>query len=290
MNISSLVQATPLSNNVGGISRALSTSISSWSGIILATSLTALAGIGFYRWSQAQDQTQEAAPVDPNFERIKERVKKAYAYVFGGLAVTAVSAAVAHAAGLSKHILQNTYFCGPILFIASIGSLAATIFIKKEDVKARQIALAVFNVTMGLTLSPIGFVQRAIVAQAAFITLGIGGLLTFTAYMAPDKRFLKWEGPLMTALTTLSVGSFIARFFPNTAFAYGMDRASLYGGLVIFCGLFMSSTQQLMDQAEKENDAQFDPINASLNLYLDTLNIFVRILRILNENKDKDKA
>ena len=286
MNISYLTQAS-IGDKVADFGRALSTSVSQWSGVILATSLAGLAGIGFYRWSQS---TPGPAVIDPDFEQVKKRVSQAYAYVFGGLTLTAVSAAIAHATGLSRKILENSYYIVPATVILSIGSLVATLVIDKENVKAKHVALAVFNVTMGLTLSPLGFVQRAIIAQAAFITLGIGSLLTLTAYLAPDKSFLKWEGPLMAALTSLSIAGFIARFFPNTAFAYGVDRASLYGGLLLFCGFFMSSTHRLIDEAEKQDDKQFDPINASMNLYLDTVNIFVRIVRILLENqKDKEQ-
>jgi FtsH-binding integral membrane protein len=107
--------------------------------------------------------------------------------------------------------------------------------------------------------------------------------------MAPDKRFMTWEGPLMAALTSISIASFVAFFFPGSAFAYGVDRASLYGGLLIFSGLFMASTQRLMDEAEKQSDKDFDAINSSLNVYLDGLNIFIRIVRTLLEN-DKSES
>ena len=48
MNISSLVQANSIGDYVSNISRVLSSSVSKWSGVILATSLTALAGSGIY--------------------------------------------------------------------------------------------------------------------------------------------------------------------------------------------------------------------------------------------------
>lgn len=283
----SFTQAISIGDYVSDASRVLSSSVAHLSGLILSTSVAALAGFGIYRWSQSKNG--QNTPIDPDFERVKTRVKQAYSYVFGGLALTAATAAIAHAAGLSRVILENRFFIVPGTVILSIGALVTTMWTNKENVKTKHIAFAVFNAAMGLSLSPLVFIQKSILAQAAFITLGIGSLLTFTAYMAPDKRFLEWEGPLMAALSCLSIASFVARFFPNTAFAYGIDRASLYGGLLIFSGLFMSSTQKLVDEAEKQDDKQFDPINASFNLYLDTLNIFLRVLRILLENQKKEE-
>jgi FtsH-binding integral membrane protein len=280
-NISSL-----LPNAAGAFSRSFSTSISQWSGIILATSFSALAGLGIYRWSQASKSEPTVVEL-PDLEQVKARVAKTYGYVFGGLALTAATAAASHAVGLSRKILENGYLHIPVT-ILTIGALVKTIVTDKKEVKTKHIALAVFNAGMGISLSPLGFLPRAVIAQAAFITLGIGSLLTFAAHMAPDKQFLQWEGPLMVALTTLSIASLVACFFPGTAYAYGMDRASLYGGLLIFSGFFLVSTQQLVDEAKNQEDTVFDPINSSLNLYHDTLNMFIRLLRIFLENQKKE--
>lgn len=281
------LESSRFGNYMSDISNVLSVSVSKWSGIILTISVTTLAGLGIYRWSNSGKADNTAK--DADFEQVKARMTRAYAYVFGGLAATAATAALAHATGLSRKILENSYFLIPATFVLSIGGLVTTMLTDKENVKTKHIALAVFNIGMGLSLSPLCFLQKSVLAQAALITLGLGSVLTFTAYMAPDKSFLQWEGPLMTALTTLSIASFVALFFPRTAFAYGVDRASLYGGLLIFSGFLMVSTQRLMDEAEKQNDAQFDAINSSMNIYLDTLNIFIRIVRILAENKKDEK-
>lgn len=286
MNISSSLMNAISSNQWSNFTRGLNSSVSAWSGIILATSATALAGLGIYRWSQsgvANDEQDEAQ----DFEQTKERISRVYGYVFGGFALTAAAAVVTHISGLSQAVFQNAYIAIPIV-IGSCISLIATVMIDKENTKAKHVAWGIFNITMGMSLAPLGYLNQKIVAQAAAISLGLGGALTLTAFLAPDKRFLEWEGPLMASLSTISIASFVACFFPNSAFAYGVDRVSLYGGLLIFSGLLMSSTQRLMEEAEKQSDKNFDPINSSLNIYLDGMNIFVRILRILLENNKDD--
>ena len=291
MNVSNLLNVSSTRQYWSKIPRYLSTSIAPWSRIILATSVTALMGLGAYRWSQANQHANNILP-DEMFDEAKERIKSTYAYVFGGFALTAAAAVISHVSGLSRKILTNNSYILPIgLALVTCGSLIATLCVSKEDLKAKHIAWTIFNASMGLTLSPLGFLNKSILAQAAFISLGVGGLLTLTAFLAPDRKFLEWEGPLMTYLTTLSIASFVALFFPNSAFAYGVDRASLYGGLLIFSGLLMSSTQRLMQEAETEPEKSFDPINSSMSIYLDSMNIFIRILRILFENnKENEKV
>jgi FtsH-binding integral membrane protein len=285
MNISSCMNVTS-ATQWSTFTHFLNSSVARWSGIILATTTTAVIGLGIYRWNQIQSDQQDNAIQDDRFDQVKARVCRVYSYVFGGWTLTAAAAAAAHISGLSIKILQNSYLSIP-LCLGSCAALAAILLINKEKEKAKNAAWFIFNATMGMMLSPLGFLDQRIVAQAAAISVGLGGTLTLSAFLAPDRRFLSWEGPLMATLTTLSCASLVACFFPRTAFAYGVDRASLYGGLVVFSGLLMCSTQRLMEEAEKQNDAVFDPISSSMNIYLDGLNLFIRILRVMLEKEEK---
>lgn len=288
MNISNFIQASAMQLSWSSFSRFASSSLGSWSKVILATSATALVGLGIYRWRQA-NQGADYAERNAGFDRVHERIKRTYAYVFGGFALTAASAVACHVSGLSLKILNNAHYIVPVTCLVSCAALIATVCISKDNEKAKHVAWGIFNVSMGMMLAPLGFMNKAVLAQAAFISLSVGGLLTLTAFLAPDRRFLEWEGPLMTALTTISIASFVAIFFPRSAFAYGVDRASLYGGLLIFSGLLMASTQRLMEEAETQPERLFDPINSSLSIYLDSMNLFIRILRILAENQKEEK-
>ncbi|MFI0434888.1 MAG: Bax inhibitor-1 family protein [Parachlamydiaceae bacterium] len=286
MNISNL-STRFLSGNWSPFIRTMNQSLNAWSGLILGTSVIALTALQGYRWSHSHATlSHQSTGVD--FQKIKNKVCKAYAYVFAGFALTATAAAAAHIGGVSRAILQQPLLSIPV-FIGSIASLTATLEVNKKNVKTQHTAWMIFNLTMGMTLSPLGFLNQHIVAQAAAISLGLGGMLTATTFLAPDKKFLEWEGPLMTALTTISLVSSIALFFPGSAFAYGVDRVSLYGGLAIFTALFMASTQRLINEAETKDDLTFDPIKSSLGIYLYSLNFFVRIVEIMAEKNQADK-
>lgn len=288
MLVSNTLQTNYFIRSAGEVLSYLNSSVSKYSGLIFAGSAALLGGGIAY--TVTQGKFNEAENADPNFAQIRARVASAYTYVFGSLGMTAATAALAHVAGFSRVILENNALALPLLCIASFAGVAVTLLSDKSNVNLRHAALAITNITIGIMLSPLGFIPGSLVAQAALITAGIGGLMTFVAYIAPDESFLKYQGPLLAGLTTISLASLAALFFPNTAFAYGADRLSLYGGLAIFTGLLAVDTQAIISRAKKENDAQFDPIDNARDLYWDTLSVFLRILRMILENSQKDKA
>ncbi len=59
----------------------------------------------------------------------------------------------------------------------------------------------------------------------------------------------------------------------------------LYGGLALFGAYVLYDTNLLMNRAR--NSDYFDPINESFSIYLDAINIFVRLVIILSNNKKK---
>lgn len=263
-------------------------SLSQWSGIILGAATTALVGLGIYRWSKASNESQNSNQETLEFAKVKEKIKVTFCYVIGNFALTGLAATAAHVSGFSLKVLSSSFISIPI-GICSLVALVSTIVIKKEDSQSKHLSLLAYNVLTGVLVSPLGFISPAILAQAAGISIGLGGLLALTAMMAPDKSFMKWEGPLLVTLTSISLASAVALFFPRTAFAYGIDRVSLYGGLLIHSGLFMGTIQKLVHDAETKNDEQFDPILSSLNIYLDLFNIGMKVLQIVLENEKKNK-
>lgn len=287
-------------SNAGTIARAVhNTSVTSAAPWMLTGSALTLAALVGYMYKQGMIfQGQEN--VDKHTTRftdmsvtpqVKKRIQQVYKYVFGGLAITAGAATVAHITGISKVFFQSR-LAHVGVFVGSIAALITTM-ISQPNSDRQKTVWAVFTATMGLMISPICHLDKTIIAQAAAITLGLGSVLSFIAYKAEDKRFLSWEGSLMGGLTAISVASFVAWFFPKTAFAYGVDRLSLYVGCAIFCGLFMASSQTILDASQKsvstgQSKNDFNAINLSLGLYLDTLNLFLRILRMLNGKNDRD--
>lgn len=59
----------------------------------------------------------------------------------------------------------------------------------------------------------------------------------------------------------------------------------LYGGLGLFGAYVLYDTNIIMNHAR--HSVNFDPINESFKIYMDAINIFVRLLIIISNRKNK---
>lgn len=121
--------------------------------------------------------------------------------------------------------------------------------------------------------------QEAVLAAAgitAFITLGL------TAFALQSKYdFTTSNGILSGAVLALVLVSVARMFFPRVPF---VEMAIAGGGAFLFSCFIVVDIQMLMDG----NRVQLDPddyIMGALQLYLDIINLFLYILKIINESR-----
>lgn len=221
-----------------------------------------------------------------DFKEAKVKIAKTYGYVASNLATTAVSAAVCYQTGIADSVLSligNHPMSGTLgIIVLSSAQLAATLrFNESESPKLKKTALTMFNATMGSILSPFGFLGGEVLCSAGVITIGATGALAAAALKAKDEIQLKYATPLNVGLGAVATASVCALAFPGTIGGLGY-AASLYGGLALFSGLLASDIQQLHLRA---GDKDFSPIDQSLIIYLDILNIFERVAALLDRPK-----
>ena len=124
--------------------------------------------------------------------------------------------------------------------------------------------------------------STAIIADAALATgLMMSGLAT-VAYMSPSEQFLMWGGGLSMACCGMMAISMLGMFYPGSNALYNVW---LYGGLALSGGLVLFRTQKIIHDAKTQY--KYDPVGNSVGIYLDGINIFVRMLMILQGNKKK---
>jgi growth hormone-inducible transmembrane protein len=150
---------------------------------------------------------------------------------------------------------------------------------------AKQLAWAAHAAIVGAVVAPLCFVGGPIMLRAAWYTAGVVGGLSTIAVCAPSEKFLSMGGPLAMGLGVVFASSLAGMFLPaTTALGAGLYSISLYGGLILFSGFLLYDTQKIVKRAENQplyGAQQFDPVNNSISIYLDTLNIFIRIVSIL---------
>jgi len=217
----------------------------------------------------------------PQFaQMVRQRLAKTYGYVAGGLGITAFAATQLFLRGYAARMggMGMAIGCMVGMMALMIGCQATP----QENVLLKHSLWLGFNGMMGFSLCPLVAMGGAVLSQAAMITGAIVGSLSLVAACAPDDQFLSWGPYLGCGLGVVFAASIGSMFFPHVAM---LQNVCLYGGLGLFGCFVCYDTQKMKYHAEM--DDVYDPINRGFGLYMDTINIFVRVAQILMMNKQR---
>ena len=213
--------------------------------------------------------------------RQKGFLSQVYLWMTAGLLVTAAVAAYTASAPSLLNVIYGNPVTIWVLFIAQIGLVIGLSAAIDRLTPATAVALFIgYAVLNGLTLSAIFLVYAyTSIAQTFLATAATFGVMSL--YGATTKRDLSTAGNLLTmALIGFFIGSIVNLFWANSAVYWLLT----YLGIAIFIGLTAYDTQQikrLSEQAHDDATAQRLAIIGALKLYLDFINLFVLLLRVL---------
>jgi growth hormone-inducible transmembrane protein len=133
----------------------------------------------------------------------------------------------------------------------------------------------------------------AIIARAGLYTLAMMGSISFVGATAKQEKYLYLGGPLLAGVAIVAVSGFAPLILPATAvrtLAF-TENIWLYGGLAVFGGFTLYDVQKVLMHARmaERGLVRPDPVNESISLELDFLNIFVRMVQILMMNQRRRK-
>ena len=158
----------------------------------------------------------------------------------------------------------------------------------------KQLAWLAHCAVIGCVVAPICLLGGPILTRAAWYTAGMVGGLSTVAVCAPSDQFLYMGGPLAMGLGIVFCSSIGSAFLPpTTAMGAGLYSVAMYGGLILFGAFMLYDTQKIIHKAERHpvgyGAPPFDPVNASMSIYMDTINIFIRIAQILASGGNRRK-
>lgn len=220
-------------------------------------------------------------------EFVRERIRDTYLYFGSSLAISAASAvAVFRNPTLLNLVSRNGWMSILGTFAVMIGSgMLAQSIPYSPGFGSKQLAWAAHSAIVGAVIAPICFIGGPILVRAAWYTAGVVGGLSTVAVCAPSDKFLYMGGPLAIGLGVVFASSMASMFLPpTTALGAGIASLSLYGGLLLFSGFLLYDTQKIVKRAELYPvyaPRPFDPVNSAMSIYMDTMNIFIRIATIL---------
>ncbi|MGP1939238.1 MAG: Bax inhibitor-1/YccA family protein [Arsenophonus sp. ET-DL9-MAG3] len=143
-----------------------------------------------------------------------------------------------------------------------------------------------YSLLTGLTISLLLVAYTGTsVASTFFITSAMFGALSFYGYTT--KRSLSGMGSfLFMLLIGLIIASFVNIWLQN----FGLTLVITYLGVLIFSGLTAYDTQKLKDMGSQidsrdQEDMRKYAIFGALTLYLDFINLFLMMLRIVGDRR-----
>jgi FtsH-binding integral membrane protein len=167
-----------------------------------------------------------------------------------------------------------------MMWVSLFGAFAflGLTFWKRKSYPTNLLFLGGFTAMEAYSISVIvSFTDSKIVVEAAIFTLGI--FIALTLFACQSKYdFTSWMPYLFGALWVVILFGFMSAFFPHSSqveLGYGVVCA------LIFSGYILVDTQMIMRHYHVEEE-----IAAAISLYLDIINLFLAILRILNSQNN----
>jgi len=200
-------------------------------------------------------------------------MKKVYGLLAVQLTITTIIGAVfMFTPGVKEFVQSKPMFLFPAFFL-SIGLLIA-LHIKRKEAPINLILLAAFTVVEAYTVGVlVTFFDQGVVIQAFFLTAAV--VIGLTAFTFQTKRdFSGLHAALSCGLMILILGGFLQVFVGNEL----TDTAMAVGGAFLFSLFIIVDTQMIMKRLSAE-----EYILATITLYLDIINLFIEILKILEK-------
>jgi len=200
---------------------------------------------------------------------IVDYLKQVYSLIAGSLFITGIAGYVSMGINWS----MGSYL---LAVLVSFG-LLFVIFAFKNTA-----SLILFSVLQGMLIAPAiaHYVNAGAAGVVGLSVVGTGAIfIALSLYaMVTKRRFEFLGGFLFIALLAMVIVG-IANLFLQLAF---LSLAMAYVGLLVFSGFILYDTQEMV-YGERQ-----PPVIAALGLYLDILNLFMSLLRILGSSSSKD--
>lgn len=226
-------------------------------------------------------------------------LRKVYSLFAGGIAFAIVGALVAlYAGGPAVEIDRGGIVSVPpivafelehflFMVILYFGAFFAASWARRMP-GINLLALFAYTFITGLFLAPPIFVAMAQAAAGATLDaspvrdafLLTGAAFTgLTAYVFVTKKDFSYLGAsLMTGLWVIIGASILGIFFHSAV----LQLAIASVGVLLFAGYILYDTSRLLQDREER-----EPVGAALRLFLDVVNMFIFLLRILSSARQQ---
>lgn len=239
-----------------------------------------------YKAYRKMERSAEADPIVDAQSGSRIFLNRVYNWMFGGLMLTALTAGLVVS---SESVLRGAYSMMGILIIAEFALVfMLSLGLRKMSPSVAGGCFIAYAVLNGVTLSPIFFVYTKTSVFLAFGSCALMfGATSMYGYMT--KKNLDSVGSYcMMGLFGLIIASLVNLFLRSSM----GDLIISYIGIALFLGLTVYDTQKIKQVADaygEEAEGGYmkkAAIMLALQLYLDFINLFLYIVRIMGKHRD----
>lgn len=190
----------------------------------------------------------------------------------------------------TNETILNLLVTQPILFFGLLIAELGLVFYLAARVMKMEVgqATGVFFLYAGLngiTLAPLFLLYTtASLASTFFVTAGMFGAMSFYGYTT-KKDLTSWGSFLFMGLIGIIIASVVNIFLQNSMLYWIIS----YAGVLIFVGLTAYDTQKIKEMNilgnEGTDEDTKEAIRGALTLYLDFINLFLMLLRIMGTRR-----
>jgi FtsH-binding integral membrane protein len=223
---------------------------------------------------------------DQVVEEQKRFILRVYNWMTSGLCVTGF---VAYYVSLSDFLLGLIHG-NPVIFFGLILAELGLVFylasaVMRMSAQTAMITFLGYAALNGLTFSFIfiAYTQSSI-ASAFLVTAGTFGAMSVYGYTT-KKDLTSWGGFFFMGLIGIIIASFVNMFLQSPMIYW----LTTYAGVLVFVGLTAYDTQKIKEMNilgnEGTDEDTKEAISGALRLYLDFINLFLMILRIMGGSR-----
>lgn len=210
-------------------------------------------------------------------------VRQVYAWMGCGLALTAIMALITVSSpALLQAIVGNRMVFYGLMFgeLALVFTLSGAI--NRMSAGVATLLFVGYSVLNGLTLSVIFLVYTAdSIASTFAVSAATFGAMSIYGY-ATKKDLTSWGNFLFMGLIGIVIASLVNIFMKNDAVSWVVSAI----GVIVFTGLTAYDTWKIKALAVAGEEGRKPAILGALTLYLDFINLFLMLLRLMGGRRD----
>ena len=211
---------------------------------------------------------------------------RVYNWMTAGLAITGFMAFYVS----NNETIMNIIFGNPIMPIVLMIAQIGLVFWLASRVMQMSVSQAtgVFLLYAGLTGVTFSFIfvvyTSASITSTFLVTAGTFGAMSLYGYTT-KKDLTSWGSFLFMGLIGIIIASVVNMFMQSNM----MHMIITYAGVLIFVGLTAYDTQKIKEMNilgnEGTDEDTKEAIRGALTLYLDFINLFLMLLRLMGDRR-----